>query len=162
MGRIKKLKKKEVSSMRKIIPLLVLIMFIAAPVLADINQNANIKGTSKGENKIQVSIKQNAYNTGSGNIDQRVNVLATGNFQSLDQDNSVVVLGDLADVNSTLKGINLITVDLEQYGNNSGSGNTAQGIDVLIENNVQILDQDASIVLMPWLDNSFISMEPAQ
>lgn len=140
--------------MGKIIPLLVVvILFIAVPALADINQKANINGASKGENVIQVSVKQNAYNYGSGNINQNVGVHASGNFQSLDQDNSVVVLGDLADVNSTITGINLIKIDLEQYGNNTGPGNTAQGIDVVVENNVQYLDQDTSIVLMPWLSN---------
>lgn len=125
---------------------------LAAPVLADINQKASISG----ENGVVVTVNQEAWNYGSGDINQDVGVHVTGNTQIMDQDN-VLVLSSDGDVNSTITGLNLITVDLNQYGNNIGSGDISQGIEILVYNNVQIIDQD--VVILEQLGQDLLDVD---
>lgn len=131
--------------MKEVSTLLAVILILAVPVLADINQKANLNG----DNIIEVDIKQTAWNYGSGDIYQDISTHVTGNYQKLSQDSTVLISGSDHgfDINNTMKGMNLIVIDLEQYGNNSGSGNINQHIDVLVDSNVQILDQDITVLI---------------
>ncbi|MCX9012885.1 MAG: hypothetical protein OIN66_17425 [Candidatus Methanoperedens sp.] len=120
-------------------------LILVAPALADINQ----KSKMTGDNVIDIKVKQTAWNYGSGNINQDINVFATGNYQMISQDN-IVLISDpdyAGDINNTMNGVNLIRLNLDQYSRNMGRGNVAQGIDVAIEGNVQILDQNVILAI---------------
>ncbi len=136
--------------MKKILAVLGVMLILTIPALADISQKARLNG----ENAVDVKVDQMAWNYGSGDIKQDVNVHVTGNIQMMDQDSLTLMDGSLISdpdysgyVNNTMKGRNIIRIDLNQYGNNSGSGNIAQGISVLVDNNIQKLDQDVIVVL---------------
>ena len=131
--------------MRKILSLLTVILILGSPVLGNINQKADLDGG----NVIVVKVNQIAWNYGSGDINQNVNVRIAGNLQMAQQD-SVVFIPDpdyAGNINSTLKGINLIKLDLDQFANNYASGNISQGIEVTIEGNMNILDQGVMIIV---------------
>lgn len=130
--------------MKKILALLV-VLIAAYPALADINQKADLNGG----NAIIVEVKQVAYNYGSGDINQDANVRVSGNLMMADQ-NSLAVLWDsnyAGNITNNLNGVNLVKVDLFQYGNNIGSGDIYQGIEVEVEGNLQILDQRARVIV---------------
>ncbi|SNQ62566.1 hypothetical protein [Candidatus Methanoperedens nitratireducens] len=132
--------------MMKIIAVLAFILTASAlsfPVNADINQKADLIGG----NAAVVKVKQEAWNYGSGNVNQYTDVLVSGNIQILDQDNVVVITDPDVMVNNTINGINLIIVDLNQGAENHGSGNVSQGIEVAVEGNIQILNQDINVFL---------------
>jgi hypothetical protein len=133
--------------MMKIIAALAFILIVASalslPVHADINQKADLNGG----NAAVVEVKQEAWNYGSGNVNQYTGVLVSGNIQILDQNNVVVITDPDATVNDTMNGINLIKVDLNQNAKNYGSGNVAQGIEVTVEGNIQITDQSINVLL---------------
>jgi hypothetical protein len=136
--------------MKKILAVLGVMLILTIPALADISQKARLNG----ENAVDVKVDQMAWNYGSGDIKQDVNVHVTGNIQMMDQDSLTLMDGSLISdpdysgyVNNTIKGRNIIRIDLNQYGNNSGSGNIAQGISVLVDNNIQKLDQDVMVIL---------------
>ncbi len=141
--------------MRKEILVILLIMILAAPVLADVNQQATLNGGNNvavkskltGENQIKIKINQEAWNMGPGDINQDIGVHVTGNIQILDQDSIMVISDHDLNVNNSMIGVNLISVDVNQYGNNSNSGNISQGINLLIDNNVATLDQDVVVVV---------------
>lgn len=148
--------------MRKISALLAVILVTAFPVLADINQNAGLSSGKSannnlhGQNAVEVSVAQEAWNYGSGDINQDINVHVTGNIQTLSQDDSLVLISDPSygfDVNNTMKGLNLIRLDLSQFANNSDSGNVAQSINVLMNNNIQLLEQNIDVTLVPLENN---------
>ncbi len=149
--------------MSKISVLLAVILVMAFPVLADINQNAGLsnKGSVgnnlRGQNAVEVSIAQEAWNYGSGDINQDINVDVTGNIQTLSQDDSLVLISDPSDVfevNNTMKGLNLIRLDLFQYANNSNSGNVAQSINARMAGNIQLLEQSIDISMIPLAENN--------
>ncbi len=129
--------------MRIILTLLALTLFLTVPVFADVNQKANLNGERSVDS--DVNVKQTAWNEGSGNINQDINVSLKGNKQvenMLDQDGIVLIGSDYeGNVNDTIKGRNLIKIDLSQYGKNTGSGNIDQGLDVKVEDNIQIMYQ---------------------
>lgn len=125
--------------MRKVIALLLVTLMLSVPAFANVDQKASISG----ENAVVVKVNQEAWNYGSGNINQNLGVHVTGNTQLMDQESVII---DAGDINSTIKGMNLIKIDLDQYGNNTGSGNIVQGINVLVDNNIQILDQKEMVV----------------
>lgn len=131
----------------KIIAILAFTLITASalsfPVNADINQKADLNGG----NAAVVKVKQEAWNYGSGNVNQYTNVLVSGNIQILNQDNIVVITDPDVMVNNTINGINLIIVDLNQNAENHGSGNVSQGIEVAVEGNIQILNQDINVFL---------------
>ncbi|GEM_PF-1411496 len=137
--------------MKKILMMLAVILILMVPAVADINQNANLRG----ENMVLVRVDQVAWNYGSGDINQDIGIHVTGNYQMIDQDSKLVLMNSslvldpdyAADINNTIKGLNRIVIDLDQYGNNSGSGSIAQGIEVLVDDNVQILDQDIIVLI---------------
>lgn len=136
--------------MKKIVAFLVVLLLLAAPALADIRQRANLNG----DNVMEISVDQTAWNYNSGNIKQDVNVLVTGNYQDIDQDSIVLIGGSLASdpeytgkINNTMNGLNIIRVDLNQYGNNSGSGTLVQGIGILVSDNMQKIDQDIIVLI---------------
>lgn len=131
--------------MGKILALLGIVLILAVPVLADINQNAR----ATGRNMMEVKVDQIAWNYGHGDINQDVNIHVTGNYQLLDQESRVIISDSDydTDINNTQKGLNFIIVDLNQYGNNTGSGDIAQGINVLIDDNVQTVDQDVRVLI---------------
>jgi len=141
--------------MRTKILAILAILILSAPVLADVNQqaslnggnNAQVKSSLDGENQIQIKINQEAWNMGSGDINQDIGIHVTGNVQILDQDSIMVLSDPELDVNNEMIGINLISVDLNQYGSNSDTGNLSQGIDLLIDNNVAILNQDVIVIV---------------
>ena len=116
---------------------------LSLPVHADINQKADLNGG----NAAVVKVKQEAWNYGSGNVNQYTGVVVSGNIQMLNQDDVVVIADPDATVNNTMNGINLIKVDLNQNAENRGSGNIAQGIEVTIEGNIQITDQSINVLL---------------
>lgn len=141
--------------MRKILALLTGILFITVPALADINQKASIDGG----NLIDIKVSQEAWNYGSGNINQDIAVSVVGNNQfmyqySLYQDSFV----DITDpdtnntINNTMSGLNLIRIDLSQYANNTNSGNIAQSINSVITGNNQFIYQYVDIA-EPWVEN---------
>ncbi len=140
----------------KIIAALAFILITASalslPVHADINQKADLNGG----NAAVVKVKQEAWNYGSGNVNQYTGVVVSGNIQMLDQDNVVAITDPDATVNNTMNGVNLIKVDLNQNAKNYGSGNIAQGIEVTIEGNIQITDQSIN-VLIGNMDNQVIT-----
>ncbi len=140
----------------KIIAALAFILITASalslPVHADINQKADLNGG----NAAVVKVKQEAWNYGSGNVNQYTGVDVSGNIQMLNQDDVVVIADPDATVNNTMNGINLIKVDLNQNADNHGSGNIAQGIEVTIEGNIQITDQSIN-VLLGNMDNQVIT-----
>ncbi len=149
--------------MRKISALLAVILVMAFPVLADINQNAglssgkSVSNNLHGQNAVEVSIAQEAWNYGSGDINQDIDVRVAGNIQTLSQDDSLVLISDPAyafDINNSMKGLNLIRLDLSQHANNSGSGNIVQSINVVMDNNIQLLDQNIDITMVPWVENN--------
>lgn len=129
--------------MRKILALLVLTIFLVLPVLADVNQIANLNGERSADS--DVNVKQEAWNEGSGNINQDLNVSLNENKQeesALDQDVVLILNSDYTGyINDTITGRNLIKIDLSQYGKNTGSGNIDQSIDVKVEDNIQKLYQ---------------------
>ncbi|KCZ72053.1 hypothetical protein ANME2D_01454 [Candidatus Methanoperedens nitroreducens] len=137
--------------MKKILTTLAIILLLIVPAVADINQNARLRG----ENMVLVSVNQEAWNYGSGNINQDIGIHVTGNHQIIDQDSRLVLMNSslvldpdyAVDINNTMKGLNRIVIDLDQYGNNSGSGSIAQGIEVLVDDNVQILDQEIIVLI---------------
>jgi hypothetical protein len=148
---------------RKISALLAVILVMAFPVLADINQNAGLSSGKSvgnnlhGQNAVEVSIAQEAWNYGSGDINQDINVDVTGNIQTISQDDNLVLISDPAyafDVNNTMKGLNLIRLDLSQYANNSDSGSVGQSINVLMAGNIQVLEQNIDITMIPWMENN--------
>ncbi len=131
----------------KIIAALAFILITASalslPVHADINQKADLNGG----NAAVVKVNQEAWNYGSGNVNQYTGVVVSGNIQMLDQDNVVVIADPDATVNNTMNGVNLIKVDLNQNAENHGTGNIAQGIEVTVEGNIQITDQSINVLL---------------
>jgi hypothetical protein len=140
--------------MKRIIILLLVILSLSLPVLADVNQQASLNGENNnkiksnpdGENQINIKINQEAWNMGAGDINQDIGVHVTGNVQLLNQDSIIVLSDPELDINNEMIGINLIRIDLNQYGNNADKGNISQGIDLLIDHNLQILDQDVIII----------------
>ncbi len=126
--------------MLKVFIVLAVILILIMPALADVNQKAKVAGG----NVMDIKVKQTAWNYGSGSIKQDTDVLATGNVQKLSQDSQVLISDSDYDgnVNNTMNGFNLILLNLDQYSKNMGQGNIAQGIEVTIEGNVQLLDQD--------------------
>lgn len=134
--------------MKKISIMLVIALILilpALPALADINQKADLNNG----NVIVVKVRQEAWNYGKGDINQNVDVRVSGNLQMADQD-SVVFIKDPrfeGELNSTLRGINIISIDLDQIANNFNSGNVSQGIEVEIVGNMNILDQEAMIIV---------------
>lgn len=140
----------------KIIAALAFILIMASalslPVHADINQKADLNGG----NAAVVKVKQEAWNYGSGNVNQYTGVLVSGNIQILDQNNVVLIADPDATVNNTMNGVNLIKVDLNQNAKNYGSGDIAQGIEVTVEGNIQITDQSIN-VLLGNMDNQVIT-----
>ena len=141
--------------MEKKIIVILAILILAAPVLADVNQqatmnggnNVQVKSSLTGENQIKIKINQEAWNMGPGDINQDIGVHVTGNVQLLDQDSIMVISDSEFEVNNEMIGINLISVDLNQYGSNSNIGNLSQGIDLLIDNNVAMLNQDVIVIV---------------
>lgn len=131
--------------MKRISVLIAVVMIMAIPVLANIDQKATLNGETSGESNVDVD--QVAWNYGSGNISQNIGINITGNEQILEQDGTVVILdSDYADdINNTINGHNLIKIDLSQYGKNTGSGDIDQGIKILVENNFQMLDQRSNV-----------------
>lgn len=136
--------------MKKILAVLGVILILTIPALADVSQKARLNG----ENAMEVKVDQMAWNYGSGDIKQDVNVHVTGNIQMMDQDSITLIDGSLISdpdysgfINNTMKGRNIIRIDLNQYGNNSGSGNIGQSINVLVDNNMQTLDQDIIVIV---------------
>ncbi len=127
-------------SLLKVFIALAVILILIMPAFADVNQKAKVAGG----NVMDIKVKQTAWNYGSGSIKQDTDVLATGNVQKLSQDSQVLISDSDYDgnINNTMNGINLIILDLDQYSKNMGQGNVAQGIEVTIEGNVQLLDQD--------------------
>ncbi len=132
--------------------ILITAIALSLPVNADINQKADLNGG----NAAVVKVKQEAWNYGSGNVNQYTGVLVSGNIQILDQNNVVVITDPDATVNDTMNGVNLIKVDLNQNAKNYGSGNVAQGIEVTVEGNIQITDQNIN-VLLGNMDNQVIT-----
>ncbi len=135
--------------MKKILAMLGVMLILTVPALADVSQKAGLNG----ENAMEVKVDQVAWNAGSGDIEQDIGVQVTGNYQMMDQDSITLIDGSLISdpdssgfVNNTMKGLNIIRIDLNQYGNNSGSGNIGQSINVLVDNNVQTLDQDIIVI----------------
>ncbi len=126
--------------MLKVFIVLAVILILIMPALADVNQRAKVAGG----NVMDIKVKQTAWNYGSGSIKQDTDVLATGNVQILSQDSQVHISDPDYDgnINNTMNGVNLIILNLDQYSKNMAQGNVAQGIDVTIEGNVQLLDQD--------------------
>jgi hypothetical protein len=126
--------------MLKVFIVLAVILILIMPALADVNQKAKVAGG----NVLDIKVKQTAWNYGSGSIKQDTDVLATGNVQKLSQGSQVLISDSDYDgnINNTMNGVNLIILDLDQYSKNMAEGNVAQGIDVTIEGNVQLLDQD--------------------
>ena len=136
--------------MKKILAMLGVILILTIPALAEVSQKAKLNG----ENAVEVQVDQVAWNYVSGDIKQDISVQVTGNYQMMDQNSITVMDGSLIPdtnysgfVNNTIKGRNIIRVDLNQYGNNSGSGNMAQGINVLVDDNMQKLDQNVIVIL---------------
>ncbi|SNQ62139.1 hypothetical protein [Candidatus Methanoperedens nitratireducens] len=136
--------------MKKILVVLGVILILTIPALADVGQKARLNG----ENAVIVKVDQIAWNYGSGDINQDMSVQVTGNYQMIDQDSMTLLGGSLisdsdysAFVNNTMKGRNVIRIDLDQYGNNSGSGSIGQSINVLVDNNVQTLSQDIIVII---------------
>jgi hypothetical protein len=136
--------------MKKILAMLGMILILTIPALAEVSQKAKLNG----ENAVEVKVDQVAWNYGSGDLKQDISVQVTGNYQMMDQNSITVMDGSLIPdtnysgfVNNTIKGRNIIRVDLNQYGNNSGSGNMAQGINVLVDDNMQKLDQNVIVIL---------------
>ncbi len=132
--------------MRKIMVMLMVlpILLIATyPVLADVNQKADLNGG----NAAVVKVSQIAWNLGNGDISQNIDVRVAGNYQKIDQDSLVIISDDYeGNINNTINGINLIKVDLDQYSKNMGDGKVSQGIEVAVEGNIQILDQGILVI----------------
>lgn len=131
--------------MRNISILFVLLIIAATPVLADVNQKADLTG----ENAVEIKVSQTAWNYGSGDIYQNMGVDVSGNYQWLGQDN-IVMIGDSeydGDINNTMNGLNMIRVDLDQFAENRDSGIIGQGIEILVSQNIQDLDQEIVIMI---------------
>jgi hypothetical protein len=139
--------------MIKISALLTVILLITVPALADINQKARIDGG----NLIDIKVSQEAWNYGSGNINQDIAVSVVGNNQFMYQDSFVDILDpdytgdDNTIINNTMTGLNLIRIDLSQYANNTNSGNVAQNINVDVTGNNQFIYQYVDI--SEWVEN---------
>lgn len=136
--------------MKTILIVLGVILILTIPALADVGQKARLNG----ENAVIVKVDQIAWNYGSGDINQDMSVQVTGNYQRIDQDSMTLLGGSLisdsdysAFVNNTMKGRNIIWIDLDQHGNNSGSGSIGQSINVLVDNNVQTVNQDIVVII---------------
>ncbi len=131
--------------MKKILAVLGIILILAVPVFADVNQRAKIAG----DNVVEVRVKQSAWNYGSGDINQDIGVTVKGNYQMISQD-SLILISDsdyAGDINNTMNGKNLFKLNLDQFTKNMGSGNVVQGIEVAVEGNVQILSQDTTVLI---------------
>ncbi|VVB92755.1 Uncharacterised protein [uncultured archaeon] len=132
--------------MRRILTILMalpILLIATSPILADTNQKAELNGG----NAAVVKVTQIAWNLGSGDINQNVDVRVAGNYQKIDQDSLVIISdGYEGNINNTINGINLIKVDLDQYSMNTGSGKISQGIEVAVEGNIQVLDQGILII----------------
>jgi len=131
--------------MRNILTLFVVLIIAATPVLADVNQKADLTG----ENAIEIKVGQTAWNYGSGDIYQNIGVDVIGNLQTLYQDD-VVMIADpesVGDINNTINGLNMIRVDLNQFAESHSSGITSQGIDILVTQNIQDLDQEIVVMV---------------
>ncbi len=120
-------------------------------VILDSDYADDINNTIKGHNLIKIDLSQYGKNTGSGDIDQGINILVENNFQMLDQHSNVEIsASDYAGyVNNTIRGLNLINIESSQRGENTGSGNIDQGIDVTASGNRQILDQNNKVRIGP-------------
>ncbi|MCX9011271.1 MAG: hypothetical protein OIN66_09125 [Candidatus Methanoperedens sp.] len=136
--------------MKKIVAFLVVFLLFASPALADIRQKASLNG----DNVMEINVDQRAWNYDAGDIRQDISVLVTGNYQEINQDNVVLVGGSpvsdpeyAGNISNTMNGLNIIRVDLNQYGNNSGSGILAQGINIQISDNMQKIDQDIIVLI---------------
>ncbi|MCZ7398169.1 MAG: hypothetical protein O8C62_00545 [Candidatus Methanoperedens sp.] len=140
--------------MRKISALLAVILLITVPVLADINQKASIDGG----NLIDIKVNQEAWNYGSGNINQDIAVSVTGNNQNMYQYSFVDIqdsnyTDDITITNTTLKGLNLIRIDLSQYANNTNSGNVSQNINAVVTGNNQFIYQYVDVI-ESWVETN--------
>ncbi len=133
--------------MMKIIAALAFILITASVLSFPVHANINQKADLNGGNAAVVKVKQEAWNYGSGDVNQYTDVLVSGNIQILDQDNVVVITDPDVMVNNSINGINLIIVDLNQNAENHGSGNTSQTIEVAVEGNIQMLNQDINVFL---------------
>jgi hypothetical protein len=51
------------------------------------------------------------------------------------------------DINNTMNGLNMIRVDLDQFAENRDSGIIGQGIEILVSQNIQDLDQEIVIMI---------------
>src|SRR5574341_372380 len=102
--------------MRKILAVLAIILILAVPVIADINQKAKLTG----DNTVEIKVKQTAWNYGSGDINQDIGVLVKGNYQMVSQDSLVLISdSDYADnINNTMNGTNLIILNLDKFKKN--------------------------------------------
>ncbi len=125
--------------MKKITASLAIILICIIPVSADVDQKAKLNG----DNVITVKVNQEAWNYGSGSVKQEMEVSVTGNYQTISQDTLVGISDPDYEgyINNTINGFNLIKVDLNQEATNRASGNIVQGIDVVVEGNIQTLDQ---------------------
>ena len=133
------------NSTQKVLTVIAVALILISPALADVNQRSKMTG----DNVIDIKVRQTAWNYGSGNINQDINVIAAGNYQMISQDN-IVLISDpdyAGDINNTMNGVNIIRLNLDQFSKNMGKGNVAQGIEVAIEGNVQILDQDVILAI---------------
>ena len=131
--------------MRRIIVLLLVFISLISPVMGDVNQSADLTGG----NTVKIKAVQQAWNFGSGDINQDLDVLVTGNIQMVDQD-SIGLIHDAEDnvnINNEMKGFNLIVVDLIQYAKNKGSGDTDQNIGIKVSGNIQMIDQDIILLI---------------
>ena len=124
-------------------------------VILDSDYADDINNTIKGHNFIKIDLSQYGKNTGSGDINQGINILVENNFQMLDQRSSVEIsTSDYTGyVNNTIRGLNLINIDSSQRGENTGSGDITQEIDVTASNNKQILDQNNRVLIGPSISN---------
>ncbi len=131
--------------MRKILTLFAVLIIAATPVLADVYQKADLTG----ENAVDIKVDQTAWNHGNGNIYQNIGVKVTGNMQVMDQDN-IVMISDSdysGNVNTTITGLNIIRIDMNQFADNAGSGDVGQSADILVTGNLQELDQEILLMI---------------
>jgi len=124
-------------------------------VILDPDYADDINNTIKGRNLIKIDLSQYGKNTGSGHIDQGINILVENNIQMLDQRSNVEISSSdyTGHVNNTIRGLNLINIDSSQRGENTGSGDITQEIDVTASNNKQILDQNNRVLISPSISN---------
>jgi hypothetical protein len=137
--------RQEVSGMRNILTLIVVLIIAATPVLANVYQKADLSGG----NAVDIKVDQTAWNHGNGNIYQNIGVKVTGNVQVMDQDNIVMVSDDdhSGDVNTSIAGLNIIRINMNQFAKNEGSGDLGQSADILVTDNRQELDQEILLMI---------------